>query len=209
MSGLKLCVLALRANDLDRASAEIGLPKSDVKLLTSLYGSSPDDWKPFARKSVGEYVTDAGMLPVPLTADLYRTGDSAALNRLVRDVELLLIDPVCVVAQIHQTGVVWRLEAVIRRAKLSFCVIYPPRLSQTMKDLLRTKCEEHLPLLTLAPPEEGAWDVSSEGYLKSFLAGLKSRRRPAANPSQVDAVASLLAGAGITSPSFPGTPRLR
>lgn len=208
MAGLKLCVLALRANDLTSAAQTVGLSVADVHGLTNTYGNSPDDWKPFANKSVREHVRSAGLKPVPLSAELFRRADHDAIDRLVNDVELVLIDPICVVAQTYEQSTLWRLEAAIRRARLSFCVIYPPQLPQFTRDTLRNQCEQQLPLLRRAPPGQGAWDVSTEGHLTYFLDQLNARLPAVADPSQVSAVHALLAGIAGT-PAFAGAPRLR
>jgi hypothetical protein len=208
MGGLKLCVLALRANDLAAAAQTVGLSVADAHSLGSCYGSSPDDWKPFANKSVREHVRSAGLKPVPLSAELFRRADPDAIDRLVNDVELVLIDPICVVAQTYEQSTLWRLEAAVRRARLSFCVIYPPQLPQFTRDTLRNQCEQQLPLLRRAPPGQGAWDVSTEGHLTYFLDQLNARQPAVADPSQVSAVTALLAGIAGT-PAFAGAPRLR
>jgi hypothetical protein len=208
MAGLKLCVLALRANDLSAAAQTVGLSVADAHSLTGAYGSSPDDWKPFANKSVREHVRSAGLKPVPLSAELFRRSDPDAIDRLVNDVELVLIDPICVVAQTYEQSTLWRLEAAIRRARLSFCVIYPPQLPQFTRDTLRNHCEQQLPLLRRAPPGQGAWDVSTEGHLTYFLDQLNARQPAVADPSQISAVTALLAGIAGT-PAFAGAPRLR
>jgi hypothetical protein len=208
MAGLKLCVLALRANDLAAAAQTVGLSVADAHSLAGAYGSSPDDWKPFANKSVREHVRSAGLKPVPLSAELFRRSDPDAIDRLVNDVELVLIDPICVVAQTYEQSTLWRLEAAIRRARLSFCVIYPPQLPQFTRDTLRNHCEQQLPLLRRAPPGQGAWDVSTEGHLTYFLDQLNARQPAVADPSQISAVTALLAGIAGT-PAFAGAPRLR
>jgi hypothetical protein len=208
MAGLKLCVLALRANDLSAAAQTVGLSVADAHSLGTCYGSSPDDWKPFANKSVREHVRSAGLKPVPLSAELFRRSDPDAIDRLVNDVELVLIDPICVVAQTYEQSTLWRLEAAIRRARLSFCVIYPPQLPQFTRDTLRNHCEQQLPLLRRAPPGQGAWDVSTEGHLTYFLDQLNARQPAVADPSQISAVTALLAGIAGT-PAFAGAPRLR
>jgi hypothetical protein len=208
MAGLKLCVLALRANDLAAAAQTVGLSVADAHSLANTYGSSPDDWKPFANKSVREHVRAAGLKPVPLSAELFRRADPDAIDRLVNDVELVLIDPICVVAQTYEQSTLWRLEAAIRRARLSFCVIYPPQLPQFTRDTLRNHCEQQLPLLRRAPAGQGAWDVSTEGHLSYFLDQLNARQPAVADPSQVSAVTALLAGIAGT-PAFAGAPRLR
>jgi hypothetical protein len=207
MAGLKLCVLALRANDLAAAAQTVGLSVADAHSLGGAYGSSPDDWKPFANKSVREHVRSAGLKPVPLSAELFRRADHDAIDRLVNDVELVLIDPICVVAQTYEQSTLWRLEAAIRRARLSFCVIYPPQLPQFTRDTLRNHCEQQLPLLRRAPPGQGAWDVSTEGHLTYFLDQLNARQPAMADPSQISAVTALLAGIAGT-PAFAGAPRL-
>lgn len=208
MGGLKLCVLALRANDLASAAQTVGLSVSDVHSLASAYGNSPDDWKPFASKSVREHVRSAGLKPVPLSAELFRRADHDAIDRLVNDVELVLIDPICVAARTYEQSTLWRLEAAVRRARLSFCVIYPTQLPQFTRDTLRKHCEEQLPLLRRAPSAQGAWDVSTEGHLSLFLEQLNARQPAVADPSQVSAVTALLAGIAGT-PAFAGAPRLR
>jgi hypothetical protein len=208
MGGLKLCVLALRANDLSSAAQTVGLSVADVHSLGSAYGNSPDDWKPFANKSVREHVKSAGLKPVPLSAELFRRSDPDAIDRLVNDVELVLIDPICVSAGTYEQSTLWRLEAAIRRARLSFCVIYPAQLPQFTRDTLRNHCEQQLPLLRRAPPGQGAWDVSTEGHLTYFLDQLNAKRPAMADPSQVNAVTALLAGIAGT-PAFAGAPRLR
>lgn len=206
--GLKLCVLALRGQELASAAQKAGLSAADVHSLTKVYGNSPDDWRPFGDRTVREYVRDAGLNPVPLSAELYRRADADALDRLVSDVELLLIDPICVLAQIHEPGTIWRLEAAVRRARLSFCVIYPSQLPQFTRDTLRSGCQGLLPLLQRAPPGQGAWDISTQSHLTYYLDQLRARQPAAADPNQVNAVAALLAGiAG--NPAFGGAPRLR
>jgi hypothetical protein len=205
---LKLCVLALRANDLAAAAQTVGLSVADVHSLTSAYGNSPDDWKPFANKSVREHVKGAGLKPVPLSAELFRKADPDAIDRLVSDVELVLIDPICVSAQTYEQSTLWRLEAAIRRARLSFCVIYPTQLPKFTRDTLQQRCEQQLPLLKRAPPGQGAWDVSTESHLNLFLEQLGARQPAVADPSQVSAVTALLAGIAGT-PAFTGAPRLR
>jgi hypothetical protein len=205
---LKLCVVALRANDLAAAAQTVGLSAADVHSLAGTYGNSPDDWKPFASKSVREHVKNAGLKPVPLSAELFRRADHDAIDRLVNDVELVLIDPICVIAQTYEQSTLWRLEAAIRRARLSFCVIYPAQLPQFTRDTLRTQCEKELPLLRRAPPGQGAWDVSTEGHLTLFLDHLNAKQPVAADPSQVSLVSALLAGTA-GAPAFTGAPRLR
>jgi hypothetical protein len=208
MGGLKLCVLALCGKDLESAAQTVGLSTADVHSLKTAYGSSPDDWKPFANQSVRDHVRSAGLKPVPLSSELFRRSDPAAIDRLVSDVELLLIDPICVVAQTYEQSTLWRLEAAIRRARLSFCVIYPAQLPQFTRDTLRSHCEQQLPLLRRAPPGQGAWDVSTEGHLNFFLDQLNAKQPAVADPSQVNAVTALLAGIAGT-PAFAGAPRLR
>lgn len=207
-AGIKMCVLALRAQELESAAQQAGLSPADVHSLTQLYGNSPDDWRPFGENTVREYVRNAGLNPVPLSAELYRRDDLDALDRLVSDVELLVIDPICVLAEIHEPSTLWRLEAAARRAKLSFCVIYPPQLAQFTRDTLRGRCQTLLPLLQRAPPGQGAWDISTRSHLTYYLEQLRARQPAAADPNQVNAVAALLAGiAG--NPAFGGAPRLR
>ncbi len=208
MAGLKLCVLALRANDLAAAAQTVGLSVADVHSLSTAYGNSPDDWKPFANKSVREHVRTAGLKPVPLSAELFRRTDHDAIDRLVSDVELVLIDPICVCAQTYEQSTLWRLEAAIRRARLSFCVIYPSQLPQFTRDTLRSKCEQLLPLLRRAPAGQGAWDMSTEGHLTFFLDQLNAKMPATADPTQISAVTALLAGIAGT-PAFAGAPRLR
>ena len=207
-TGIKLCVLALRAKELEAAGQKAGLSPADVHSLTKLYGNSPDDWRPFGSVTVREFVRSAGLNPVPLSAELYRRNDLDALDRLVNDVELLVIDPICVLADIHEPSTLWRLEAAARRARLSFCVIYPPQLPQFTRDTLRGRCQTLLPLLQRAPPGQGAWDISTQSHLTYYLEQLRAKQPAAADPNQVNAVAALLAGiAG--NPAFGGAPRLR
>ena len=208
MAGLKICVLALRAGDLSAAAQTVGLSAADTHGLSTAYGDSPDDWKPFAGVSVHEYVKAAGLNPVPLSTELFRKHPDA-IDRLVNDVELLLIDPICVVAQTYEQSTLWRLEAAIRRARLSFCVIYPDHLPQFTRKSLRDKCELLLPLLRRTPKGQGSWEVSSEGHLSDFLAQLFSRLPPVADQSQLNAAAALLAGIAGHIPAFAGAPRLR